>query len=163
MTQDQIKALPHRMVDGVAVLLTDQELAARAAEEEAWNAGALDRAKADAAVAIDVAAGRTRQKYITTVPGQEATYLLKAQQADAFKAAGYAGPVPGLVAAEVTATGAAARQACDAILAERDLWAAIAAQVEAARRGGKVAAAAAATVKDVQAARDGALRALGLL
>jgi hypothetical protein len=34
----------HKLVDGVKVVLTDAEIAQRAAEEQAWNAGAFDRA-----------------------------------------------------------------------------------------------------------------------
>lgn len=34
----------HKLVDGVKVVLSDEEIAQRAAEEAAWNAGAFDRA-----------------------------------------------------------------------------------------------------------------------
>jgi hypothetical protein len=36
----------HKLVDGVKVVLTDAEIAQRAAEEQAWLAGAFDRALA---------------------------------------------------------------------------------------------------------------------
>jgi len=36
--------MPHKLVNGVKVELTAQEIAARQAEEAAWNAGAFDRA-----------------------------------------------------------------------------------------------------------------------
>jgi len=39
--------MPHKLVNGVQVELTAEEIAARAAEEAAWNAGAFDRAMAD--------------------------------------------------------------------------------------------------------------------
>ena len=39
--------MAHKLVDGVQVELTAEEIAARAAEEAAWNAGAFDRAIAD--------------------------------------------------------------------------------------------------------------------
>jgi len=39
--------MAHKLVDGVQVELTAEEVAARAAEEAAWNAGAFDRAMAD--------------------------------------------------------------------------------------------------------------------
>ena len=45
--------------------------------------------KADAAVAIDNAAGKARQRYITTSPGQDATYTVKYQEALDYIAAGY--------------------------------------------------------------------------
>ena len=38
--------MPHKLVDGVQVELTAEEIAARQAEEAAWNAGAFDRAMA---------------------------------------------------------------------------------------------------------------------
>ena len=36
----------HKLVDGVKVVLTDAEIAQRQAEEQAWLAGAFDRAMA---------------------------------------------------------------------------------------------------------------------
>jgi len=39
--------MEHKLVDGIQVPLTSEEIAARAAEEAAWNAGAFDRAMAD--------------------------------------------------------------------------------------------------------------------
>jgi len=36
--------MAHKLVNGVQVELTAEEVAARAAEEAAWNAGAFDRA-----------------------------------------------------------------------------------------------------------------------
>ena len=36
--------MPHKLVSGIKVELTAEEIAARAAEEAAWNAGAFDRA-----------------------------------------------------------------------------------------------------------------------
>ena len=39
--------MPHKLVNGIQVELTEAEIAARAAEETAWNAGAFDRAMAD--------------------------------------------------------------------------------------------------------------------
>ena len=39
--------MPHKLVNGVQVELTAAEIAARQAEEAAWNAGAFDRAMAD--------------------------------------------------------------------------------------------------------------------
>jgi len=39
--------MPHKLVNGVQVELTAEEIAARQAEEAAWTAGAFDRAMAD--------------------------------------------------------------------------------------------------------------------
>jgi 2-phospho-L-lactate guanylyltransferase (CobY/MobA/RfbA family) len=36
--------MDHKLVDGVKVVLSDEEIAQRAAEEQAWLAGAFDRA-----------------------------------------------------------------------------------------------------------------------
>ena len=36
--------MEHTLVDGIKVVLTDAEIAQRAAEEQAWNAGSFDRA-----------------------------------------------------------------------------------------------------------------------
>lgn len=123
----------------------------------------LDQVRAAAAAAIDAAAGLARSRYITVAPGQEGTYLLKAQQAAAFKAAGYTGPVPGLVQAEVDATGATAQQAADDILAQEAAWTAKAAQIESARRRGKVAVSNAADAAGIEAARASAVAELAQL
>ncbi|RME58088.1 hypothetical protein D6779_07220, partial [Candidatus Parcubacteria bacterium] len=69
----------------------------------------LPHARAEAEKMIDEAAGQARARYITVAPGQEATYVEKARQAEAFKAAGYPTPVDvnlyPLIDAEVQATG----------------------------------------------------------
>ena len=39
--------MPHKIVNGQQVELTAEEIAARQAEEAAWNAGAFDRSMAD--------------------------------------------------------------------------------------------------------------------
>ena len=39
--------MPHKLVNGIQVELTPEEIAARQAEEAAWSAGAFDRAMAD--------------------------------------------------------------------------------------------------------------------
>jgi hypothetical protein len=36
--------MPHKLINGIKVELTAEEIAARAAEEAVWNAGAFDRA-----------------------------------------------------------------------------------------------------------------------
>lgn len=123
----------------------------------------LDETRAHALADIDAEAGRARARYITVAPGQEATYILKAQQAVAFKAGGYAGAVPGLVQAEIDATGATAQQAADDILAQEAAWAYKAAQIESARRRGKVAVGNAADAAGVEAARAAAIAELGVL
>lgn len=126
-------------------------------------APSLAEVKTAALTAIDATAGAARARYITIAPGQEATYLLKSAQATAFKAGGYVGPPPGLVQAEVDATGATPQQAADAILVQQAAWEIKAAQIESARRRGKVAAGAAAEAAAVDAARDATLAELAAL
>jgi hypothetical protein len=140
---------------------------------QAWVAGgntpqpadqpSLAEQRARANARIDEQAGIVRRRYITAVTGQESTYLVKERQAEAYKRAGYAGAVPALVQAEADATVQTAQQACDAILAERDLWIAKAAQIERERRKGKLAVAAATTQAGIETARDAALAALEAL
>lgn len=119
--------------------------------------------------AIDQAAGITRQKYITTTAGQEATYTEKARQCEAYKAAGYpATPDPvvhAYVIAEKNAKGGSTtyQQACDAILAERDQWSVLGAKIEEARRKAKIAVNAAATAEAAEAAKSAGLAELAAL
>jgi hypothetical protein len=132
----------------------------------------LAEAQAVAYNAIDAQAGATRSKYITTVPGQSETYMSKATDASAYKAAGY--PFASLasyvwVQAEAVAingvspTSAQAKAAADSILAAQAAWIALGAQIEQARRAGSVAVAAASTVTAVQAAQTAAVTALGAM
>ncbi len=88
---------------------------------------------------IDDAAGEARAKYITVAAGQESTYWMKAQDSAAYKAAGYSGPVPLMVAAEAAATGTTPQASADAILAQQALWDQKAAQIEQTRRTWKIA------------------------
>ena len=39
--------MEHKLIDGVQVPLTAEEIAQRQSDEQAWNAGAFDRAMAD--------------------------------------------------------------------------------------------------------------------
>ena len=128
---------------------------------------ALDQVKATAAAAIDQAAGETRQKYITTSPGQEATYAEKARQCEAYKAAGYPATLDPIthayVMAEANAKSCSYQAACDAILAERDQWAVLGAKIEEASRKAKLAVAAAIDAEAVEAAKQIGLAELAAL
>lgn len=122
----------------------------------------LEDLQADAQGQIDVAAGSARLRFITDVPGQQGTYLLKEQQARAYVEAGFTGPVPPFVAAEAEATGTDAGQAAVQIVATADLWAMeIAPAIEMERRRGKLAVAACTDAASVAAALAAALDALG--
>ncbi|MBI2306101.1 MAG: hypothetical protein HYU78_02245 [Rhodocyclales bacterium] len=122
---------------------------------------ALAEVKSIALAAIDTTAGAARARYITVATGQEATYLMKGQQARDYAAAGYSGPVPLMVAAEQAAAGDASPQAAaDRIIAEEAAWSAKAAQIEQERRSRKIAVAAAADAEAVAAIRAAAETAL---
>lgn len=92
---------------------------------------------------IDDAAGRARGRYITVAPGQDATYIAKAMDADKFKAANYlpadASGFP-WIQAEVAANGGSltVHQATDGIIAQRDQWYQLGTAIEAIRIGGKL-------------------------
>lgn len=129
----------------------------------------LAQAQQIAYIAIDAQAGITRSKYITTVPGQSETYMSKASDAAAYKAAGY--PFASLasypwVQAEAVAingatpTAAQVKAAADSILAAQAAWLALGTSIEQARRAGSVAVAAASTVAAVQAAQAAAVATL---
>lgn len=161
-----------KLVNGVAVPLSDAELSARQAEEAAFVAGSVDRARAAALRAIDNQAGVTRIKYITPVAGQAETYLAKANDAQVYKTAGYpAASIANypLVQAEAVAlygatpTAAQFQAAADGILATQSQWIAKAAQIEQQRRAGKIAVTAAMDVAAINAARDTAIAALVVL
>lgn len=120
-----------------------------------------------AAIDIDHAAGQARLRYITDVPGQQAVYLLKLSEAEAYVAAyaldTNATPGPHL-AAEATATAATAISVAEAVVALATLWnTQLSPAIEGARMGGKAAVAAAATVEAVESARDAAISALSAI
>lgn len=132
----------------------------------------LANAQNGAYSAIDAQAGATRAKYITTVPGQAETYLSKAADAAAYKAAGYPfaniSTYPWVQAEAVaingaTPTAAQVKAAADGILAAQAAWITLGAQIEQARRAGSVAVAAAKTVAAVTAAQAAAITALAAL
>jgi hypothetical protein len=110
---------------------------------------------------IDAKAGYVRSRYIMIAPGQEATYILKSRQAQAFKDAGYTGTPGGLLQAEMYATNESAQIACDRILAEENAWAGLAAMIESVRRSAKVQITAAATDEDAEAVLQAALAQFG--
>ena len=105
-----------------------------------------------AADQIDAAAGRARARYLTTVPGQEATYTAKYAQAQAYIAAGYpadAAPYP-WIAQESLRTGLTHTQAADRIKATGDIWAnLVGPAIEGLRIGGKDGLPSLLTIADV--------------
>lgn len=127
--------------------------------------------QAASASSIDTAAGAARARYITTANGQDATYLLKAADADRYKAAGYPAaqitsyPWVRAKARAMIAAPAAADylDAADLIIATRDTWIAKGADIEEARENGKRAVSTAAAPAAAIAAKDAAVAVLGML
>lgn len=118
---------------------------------QAYPAPALPDQKTAALKQIDDDAEALRGLYITANSGQIATYIMKFNDASAFKTAGYTGTVPGLVQSEMAATGQTAQQAADAIIAQYTAWNTLAASIETVRRTAKVAVGAASDSAGVQA------------
>jgi len=118
---------------------------------------------------IDADAEAARLRYITAGAGQVATYLQKATEADAYKAAGYPASTTAypLLAAEATALGQSAQQVAGVVIAQRDAWVGIAASIEGIRRGATDITAgsihAAADTPAAEAARDTAKAALAAI
>ncbi len=112
----------------------------------------LVEAMKDAFQEIDANIGMIRQKYITTVAGQEDTYAMKLEEARAYVLA-YAtdvnAVVPPFIAAEAEASETTAILAAQDIIAQADAWRAKAVQIEKARRAGKVHVGKALTVNAV--------------
>ena len=91
-------------------------------------------AKAQCVVLINDAAGRARQKFITTAPGQEMIYLAKEREAIAY----LADPVPlptnyPLITAEVGVTAPTAWELAQIWVNVSVYWRSIAARIEGAR------------------------------
>lgn len=129
-------------------------------------------AQNDAYTAIDAQAGATRSKYITIVPGQPETYLSKAADAAAYKAAGY--PFANLasypwIQAEAVAingaspTAAQVKAAADSILAAQAAWVSLGSVIEQQRRAGSEVVKAATTPAAANAAQAAAIAALKAL
>ncbi len=128
----------------------------------------LAEAQAAALAAIDAEAGAARARYITTTYGQDSTYLLKAADADRYKAAGYPDaliasyPWVRSKARSMVAAPAATdyQAAADLITTTRDAWVVKGADIEEAREAGKHAVSAAATAIDAIAAKEAAISVL---
>lgn len=155
-----------KLVNGVRVPVPPLE---QAAMESEWAAQAPSLATRRHLLFqnVDDRAEQVRLRHITGGAGQAMTYDQKAQAAQAYKDAGYVGPVPVLVQAKVAASvgtdNLTAQQAADLILATRDAWLALAAQIEQAREYGKAQIAAAVDWDGAKAAHAAALSALDAL
>lgn len=109
-------------------------------------------ARAQARIDIDTAAGRARMRYLTSVPGQDATYTAKYEQAKEYIAANYPSDASAYpwIANEAAASGLTPTQAADRIKGLGDAWAGvIGPAIEGLRVGGKDALPGLATVASV--------------
>lgn len=123
------------------------------------------KASADALASIDEAAGRTRLKYITSVPGQSETYQRKEAQARAWQSGGFAGPAPSFIAAEAEALNVSPESVATEVIGLADYWVnEKGPQIEACRRKWKVAIeAAGADLAGIRASLSSALVELAAL
>ena len=122
---------------------------------EAWQASALQKVKTEAVAAINAASGLTRQKFITTSPGQEMIYIAKEREAIAY----LTDPVPlpvnyPLITAEVGVTAPTAWELAQVWLNVSVYWRNIAAQIEGARMRGIAGIEAASSVDQVRTVVD---------
>lgn len=116
----------------------------------------------EALARIDSMAGAARLRYITDVPGQQATYTLKAEQARAYLAAG--GSVPPFVQAEADALGVSAAVAATGIVTVADAWTnVLGPAIECARIRYKRQVEVASTEEQIQAAVQAANVALAAI
>ena len=116
-----------------------------------------------AADEIDNAAGRARLRYLTSVPGQDATYTAKYQQALAYVAAGYPADMTAFpwIAQEALRTGQTAQAAANTIKSTGDAWAlVIGPRIEGLRIGGKYGLIALTTIPAVLGQARAAITAL---
>lgn len=132
----------------------------------------LAQAKEQAYNYIDAKAGEVRKKYITDVPGQAETYLLKSSDAKVYKTAGYPyaqiSDYP-MVEAEAmalygsTPTADQTKSATDIILSTQSQWVMLAANIERVRRSGKEAVQKASNIAEIDTAKQVAIADLSLL
>lgn len=113
--------------------------------------------KEQAIAQVNTAAGDCRAKYLTVVPGQAETYLLKADELRAYDlaVAAEASIEPAdypILASEAEATGTTLSAVADLVRATRAQWLQLAALVEGIRRGAIVRIETATSEADVRAA-----------
>lgn len=120
--------------------------------------GAMAQDQTAAQAQVDHAAGRARLRYITDVPGQQATYQRKEQQAREWTEAGYPEPAPSFIAAEAEALDTTPQAIAVQVITLADFWAYVKGpEIEAARIKHKALIRSATTLEAVQAALDAAL------
>lgn len=127
----------------------------------------LAEAREAALQRIDRAAGAQRLRYITDVPGQQAVYLLKRDEATAYLASIALDPqaaVPPHIAAEAASTSSTAAAVAEMVVELATVWnTVLSPAIEGARMGGKSAVTAAQTPAAVALALAEALAEIGSL
>ncbi len=112
---------------------------------------------------IDAAAGEARLRYITDVPGQQAVYMVKLEEARALLADPNATPGPHLVA-EAAARGITALAMAEMVDDLASVWTGVLSPaIEAARMAGKLAVDGASDEDEVETATQAAIAALNAL
>lgn len=129
------------------------ELAGEDAPERVWVTEAfdLDDLRADMANRANQDAGAFRRRFITDIPGQQATYLAKEVEAKAWAPGADDAGFPYL-ATEAAETGRTIAEIVALVLATATVWRALDAKIEGKRRGAAVAIAAAETADEIIAA-----------
>jgi hypothetical protein len=103
----------------------------RPSSGHSWNWDTKKWALSDAAVddlidnaldAVDKAAGKARLRYQTLVPGQEATYAAKEDEARTWQAAEFAGEAPPYISAESKALRLDPKAFALRVIAAADAW-----------------------------------------
>jgi hypothetical protein len=82
----------------------------------------LDEHRARALVEVDAAAGAARLRFMTDVPGQAVVYVRKAEQAQRFAAAGFAGEPPPYIAREAAESGLTPQALAEQIIDTGSQW-----------------------------------------
>lgn len=122
----------------------------------------LPEVKAVNKLLIDLEAGKSRGRHMTTIPGQAEVYQEKYDQAVEHAANSYPADLTSypMILAEVNATGLTAQECSDNIITERSVWLATMADIEEERRKGKINVDAAADEAAAILAKDNAITAL---
>lgn len=115
----------------------------------------LEDHRKNAINAINQTAGSVRAKYMTVIPGQEATYLMKEAEVKAY----LADPTPvatdyPMLKAEADACGMTLAEVATLVSTTAAAWKPLAAQIEGLRRGAIVAIEAATTAAEIDTAAD---------
>ena len=105
---------------------------------------------------VDAAAGAARARYITVSEGQDAVYVNKGMEAQAYIDAAYPTDTANypFITAEKNARGLSAREAADSIKSIAESWTYLASNIEEIRLGYKTQIKAQSTKRNVQALRN---------